>query len=73
MMFGMFEIHVWVLVCLTFHTNAPEISNLHQYLGEHAGFVRPPPPHIDLCTQMQTCWKRTHKLSYVEDFVRVCA
>lgn len=42
---------VGMCVYLTFHTDAPEISNLHQYFGEHAGFLRSPPPHIELHTQ----------------------
>lgn len=30
------------------HTDAPEVSDLHENLGEHTRFIRPPPPHIDL-------------------------
>lgn len=47
---------VYMYVCLTLHTDAPEVSNLHQYLGEHTGFIGSPPPHIDLCTHMKA-WR----------------
>lgn len=33
---------------LTFDADAPEVGDLHQYLGEHAGLVGPPPPHVEL-------------------------
>ena len=36
---------------LTLDADAPEVGDLHQHLGEHAGLVRPPPPHVDLRRQ----------------------
>lgn len=35
-------------MCLTLDADAPEVGDLHQDLGEHAGLVRPPPPHVEL-------------------------
>lgn len=62
-----------VCVCpQTFSADASQISDLHQHLGEHVGFVRSPPPYIYLQCLQKRLLQDVHLLCLFQ-VLAICA